>query len=171
MNNAVLRAVLIGMLLVSFGCSESGNDDQARLLKDVDSTLTYSVVFQDIDKYAGKRVAWDGIALGSYRGPKDGKKMVRENYTFLPADDRSGGVDFDKPFMFHRLEGEDFRTESAKRADANPKGHRRRLVIGTSEGSEEFKYEENGESKTIKAPVLKDVIVTVATNGDHVGGF
>ena len=161
MNNAVLRVVLNGVLCGLFGCTESSNDDQARLLKGVDSTLTYSVVFQDIDKYAGKRVAWDGITLGSYRGPKDGTKNVRENYTYLPADDRSGGVDFDKPFMFHRLEGDDFRTESAKRADADPKGHRRRLVIGTIERSEEFKYEENGESKTINAPVLKDVIVSV----------
>ncbi|MBC7818990.1 MAG: hypothetical protein IAG10_19040 [Planctomycetaceae bacterium] len=65
--------------------------------------------------------------------------------------------------MLHRLDGEDFRTEAAKRADADPKSHRHRLVIGTIVGSEEFKYEERGVIKSIIAPVLKDVIVDLPT--------
>lgn len=161
--NMARRTIAIACVITSLaGCAKPATNEQTQRPKNANAALTYSVVAADIDKYVGETVAWDGISLDTNRGPKEGTKPVRENYTYLPASDKSGGINFDQPFMFHRLEGEDFRTKAAKRADSDPMHRRRRLIFGTIVGSEEFRYVENGVSKAINAPVLKDVTVDLA---------
>ena len=140
------------LLFSSLGCATAPDH-----LAGTDSELTYSVVTQDIEKYVGKRVAWDGITLGYHALRQDGKMIGFESYTYLPADDKSGGVDFEKPFTFSRLDTEDFSTPAAKKA----KEKHRRVIIGTIAGSKEMSFTEGTVTKKIMAPVFKDVIVDV----------
>ena len=132
------------------GCTKTGNDERARLLKDVDSTLTYDVVAKDVPKHSGKRVGWYGLFIGSYPVAKDGKDVQVEFYTYLPTE-KDSGVDFEKPYMFNTSDGTDMRTDAAKKAEKKL----RRLLIGTIAGSGEFKV----NNRIIMAPVLKDVSI------------
>lgn len=143
-----VRLVFSALLFFSIGCTKPGNDDRARLMKDVDSSLTYSVVANDVDKHIGKRVAWHGVKIGS-----DQTKQI-EYFTYLPTENNSG-ADFEKPFMFNRSDGKDMRTDAGKKVEDK----HRQLIIGTISGSGEFKYEVNSEKKQRTAPVLTDVSI------------
>ena len=147
-RHCLVGPVYLMLLSGSFGCTMSGSDDRARLMKEVDTTLTYPMVAEDISKHVGKRVAWHGLQIGG-----DPTKEI-EHYTYMPTA-KNSGVDFEKPFMFNRSDGKDMRNDAQKKVNDK----HRQLIIGTISGSGEFKYQTGNVKKQITAPVLTDVSI------------